>query len=160
VRVILDLLNPPPPGLGHDYRVDVAITTWKGADVLRAPSRALFRVSDRWCAFAIRDGRARLVNLETGASDANWTSTESRVAKRLERIKAELALSQANESAARRLTESLAVLLQGALLIQHGPSAIAEAYCCARLSEPGFSSYGTLEPGIDIELLLERAACS
>ena len=68
VRVILDLLNPPPRGLGHDYRVDVAITTWEGTDVLRAPSTALFRVSDKWC-----DGRARLVNLETGASDVNWT---------------------------------------------------------------------------------------
>ena len=73
VRVILDLLNPPPPGLGHDYRVDVAITTWEGADVLRAPSTALFRVGDKWCAFVIRDGHARLVNLETGAADANWT---------------------------------------------------------------------------------------
>lgn len=76
VRVILDLLNPPPPGLGHDYRVDVAITTWEGADVLRAPSTALFRVNDKWCAFVIREGRARLVNLTTGASDANWTVIE------------------------------------------------------------------------------------
>ena len=51
----------------------MAISVWEGTDVLRAPSTALFRVSDKWCAFVIRDGRAHLVNLETGASDANWT---------------------------------------------------------------------------------------
>jgi hypothetical protein len=30
VHVVLDFVNPPPPGLGHDYRVDLAI--FKGAD--------------------------------------------------------------------------------------------------------------------------------
>jgi hypothetical protein len=44
-------------------------------------------------------------------------------------VKAELTLSQADESTARRLTESLAVLLQAALLSDHAPSAIAHAYC-------------------------------
>jgi putative acyl-CoA dehydrogenase len=83
-----------------------------------------------------------------------------RVARRLELVKAELTPSQTDESAARRLTESLAVLLQAALLIQHGPSAIGDAYCVARLSDAGFSAYGTLGPGVDISLLLDRAASS
>ncbi len=72
-RVTLDLVGAPPQGLGHDYRVDVAITTWEGTNVLRVPSTALFRVGDKWSAFAIRAGRARLTSVETGPSDANFT---------------------------------------------------------------------------------------
>lgn len=73
VHVVLSLLEPPPPGLGHGYRVDVAIVVWQGKDVLRVPSTALFRSGDRWAAFVLRGGKARLVHVETGHSDATWT---------------------------------------------------------------------------------------
>jgi HlyD family secretion protein len=77
VHVILDLAEPPPVGLGHDYRVNVAIVVWEGNDVLRVPSTALFRVGGDWTAFAIRDGRARLSKVGTGASDAASTVVAS-----------------------------------------------------------------------------------
>jgi HlyD family secretion protein len=81
VRVVLDLTEPPPPGLAHDYRVEVAIAVWEGKDVLRVPSTALFRVGNSWAAFAMRDGRARLTNVQTGPSDATWTVVRSGLAE-------------------------------------------------------------------------------
>jgi HlyD family secretion protein len=79
-RVVLELADPPPRGLGHDYRVDVAIAVWEGKDVLRVPTTALFRVGKDWATFAIRDGFARLTKVETGASDANLTVVKSALA--------------------------------------------------------------------------------
>lgn len=76
VRVILDLIDPLPPGLGHDYRVDVAITTWSGTGVVRVPSTALFRSGARWAVFAVRDGVARLVPVELGPTDGDFTVIE------------------------------------------------------------------------------------
>lgn len=80
VRVILDFTDRPPPGLGHDYRVDVAIVVWEGKDVLRVPTTALFRAGREWATFAIRDGRARLTKVETGLSDATSTVVKSGLA--------------------------------------------------------------------------------
>ena len=73
VRVVLDLAEPLPKGLGHDFRVDVAIVVWQGANVLRVPSTALFRSGEQWTVFTVRAGRARLVPIEIGRSDAKWT---------------------------------------------------------------------------------------
>jgi HlyD family secretion protein len=73
VHVVLDFVDSPPPGLGHDYRIDLAIVTWSGTDVLRLPARSLFRVGDRWAAFVIRDGRARQALVELGETDGTLT---------------------------------------------------------------------------------------
>lgn len=73
VHIVLDFVDPLPPGLGHDYRVDLAIVTWSGTSVLRVPSRSLFRVGDRWAVFAIRDGRARQVFVDLGETDGTLT---------------------------------------------------------------------------------------
>jgi HlyD family secretion protein len=81
VHVVLDLLGPPPPGLGHDYRVDVSIATWSGVDVLRVPSTALFRSGDRWAVFAVRDGRVRRVIVDPGPTDGTWTVLEHGLAE-------------------------------------------------------------------------------
>lgn len=72
-HVVLDLADPPPSGLGHDYRVDVAIVVWEGKDVVRVPSTALFRVGDRWATFRVLDGRARKMLVEVGATDRTLT---------------------------------------------------------------------------------------
>jgi HlyD family secretion protein len=70
---VLDVVDPLPPGLGHDYRVDLSIVTWSGTSVLRVPSRSLFRVGERWAVFAIRDGRARQVFVDLGETDGTLT---------------------------------------------------------------------------------------
>jgi putative acyl-CoA dehydrogenase len=57
---------------------------------------------------------------------------------------------------ARALCESLGLALQGALLVQHGPSFVADAFCAGRLAEEG-RCYGTLPAGVDVDALIERA---
>lgn len=79
VHVVLDLLEPPPPGLGHDYRVDVTTVVWEGKDVVRVPSTALFRVGDRWAVFRLADRRARKTLVDVGPTDGTWTATSSGV---------------------------------------------------------------------------------
>jgi len=73
VHVELDIVDPLPPGLGHDYRVDLATVTWTGRDVLRVPSRALFRSGSQWAVFTLREGRAREVAVELGETDGTLT---------------------------------------------------------------------------------------
>lgn len=79
VHVVLDLVEPPPAGLGHDYRVDAAVVVWEGKDVLRVPSTALFRSGQRWAVFVVRDGRAHKTLLDTGATDGTWTAVTGEV---------------------------------------------------------------------------------
>lgn len=77
VRVVLDLTERPPPGLGHDYRVDVSVVAWEGRDVLRVPSTSLFRAGDRWAVFRVTGLRAHRVPVEVGATDGTWTVVRS-----------------------------------------------------------------------------------
>ncbi len=63
---VIGALDEPPPQLGVGYRVDVAVVTWQGNDVLTVPSSALFRDEGRWHLFALEDGRARLRTVEVG----------------------------------------------------------------------------------------------
>lgn len=76
VPVVLDLVGPPPPGLGHDFRVNAAIVTWQGNNVVTVPSTALFRTGDRWAVFTVRNGRVRLTEVTPGASDGSRTVTD------------------------------------------------------------------------------------
>lgn len=73
VHVVLNLIEPPPAGLGHDFRVDVAVVVWEGQDVLRVPSTSLFRSGARWAVFRVSDSRARRVLIDLGATDSTWT---------------------------------------------------------------------------------------
>ncbi len=61
------------------------------------------------------------------------------------------------ELRARQLTQSLALALQAALLMEHAPSPVAEAFIAARIGGMGVRAYGALPPGIDLDLLIERA---
>ena len=81
VHIVLELVDSLPAGLGHDYRVDVAIETWSGKDVLRVPSTSLFRAGERWAVFVVRDGRARLMIVEPGETDGRHTVIERGLAE-------------------------------------------------------------------------------
>jgi putative acyl-CoA dehydrogenase len=83
---------------------------------------------------------------------------EPRLAHGLDRAQAVVRGAEVEEVAARRLTETLAVLLQGALLVRSGPRAIAEAFLMSRLGDDTGRTYGTLPPEADLALLLARAA--
>jgi putative acyl-CoA dehydrogenase len=71
-------------------------------------------------------------------------------------LKADLA-STPDEAAARRLVETMALMLQAALLVQHAPSAISDAFCATRLSAESGVSYGAHAEAIDVAAILTRA---
>jgi putative acyl-CoA dehydrogenase len=68
----------------------------------------------------------------------------------------ELESSSPPESHARHLAERMALVLQGALLVRHAPSAIAEAFCGARLKSELTGSYGILPDGADVDAIIDR----
>jgi putative acyl-CoA dehydrogenase len=74
-------------------------------------------------------------------------------------LEEELADPEELEVRARRIVERMALCWQGALLVQHAPPAVADAYCAGRL-EPGAAgaALGTLPRGLDLGAVIERAA--
>jgi HlyD family secretion protein len=66
VRVTIDFVDAPEAWsrLGHDYRVVVHITVWKGDNVLTIPVGALFRVGEDWAVFTVRNGRAHTTTVK------------------------------------------------------------------------------------------------
>ncbi|WBB58359.1 acyl-CoA dehydrogenase family protein [Streptomyces sp. WMMC500] len=73
------------------------------------------------------------------------------------RLRKDLADVTAVEYRARRVVESMALVLQGALLHRHGNAAVADAFCAARLDGDGGLAFGTLPPGVDTAAILDRA---
>jgi putative acyl-CoA dehydrogenase len=71
-------------------------------------------------------------------------------------LRDDLARGSGDEAAARRLAERLALCLQGALLVRHAPTAIADAFCATRLGGEGGRSFGTLPAGAGIAAIVER----
>ncbi len=74
------------------------------------------------------------------------------------------AASAAAEYQARRLAGLIASLLQGALLVRHAPTAVADAFCASRLGSagpggPGYA-FGTLPDGLELSPLIDRARVS
>jgi len=57
---------------------------------------------------------------------------------------------------ARRVVEDLGVALQASLLVRNAPSAVADAFCAARLGAGG-RAFGTLPAGVDAEPIVDRA---
>ncbi|MGE2832522.1 acyl-CoA dehydrogenase family protein [Mycobacterium sp. SMC-4] len=58
---------------------------------------------------------------------------------------------------ARKVTEDIALALQGALMVRHGHPAVAEAFLSSRLGGQWGGAYGTLPTGLDRAPILERA---
>ena len=55
------------------------------------------------------------------------------------------------------ITEMMALTFQGALLTQHGPSELAEAFCASRLAPRYRGAFGTLPKGLDLDAIISRA---
>jgi putative acyl-CoA dehydrogenase len=64
------------------------------------------------------------------------------------------------EAAARRLAETMATVLQAALLVRHGPPAVADAFVASRLAGDRGRAYGTLPPGVRAAEIIARATPS
>ncbi|HYR26331.1 MAG TPA: acyl-CoA dehydrogenase family protein, partial [Aquabacterium sp.] len=61
------------------------------------------------------------------------------------------------EFRARDLVDRMALAIQAALLVQHAPSSVADAFCASRLVSVGHHQYGTLPRGVDAAALIARA---
>ncbi|MBM7367555.1 acyl-CoA dehydrogenase family protein [Gordonia hydrophobica] len=57
---------------------------------------------------------------------------------------------------ARRLTESMAIALQGAILIRQAPESITDAFVAGRIIDPGHM-YGVLDASLDLSGIVARA---
>jgi putative acyl-CoA dehydrogenase len=129
-------------GLPRLYRETPLNSIWEGSgnvaalDVLRAMAKEPASVD------------AFLAELEWAAG------TDARFDEAVRRLKSELADQQ--EAGARRLVERMAVTLQGSLVLQYSPPAVADAFCASRLDGDRGSSYWALPPGIDATAVVER----
>ncbi|RUO33342.1 isovaleryl-CoA dehydrogenase [Aliidiomarina soli] len=58
---------------------------------------------------------------------------------------------------ARNLADRMALALQGALLLQHAPAYVADAFCAGRLDGHSGLNYGNLPTGLDCAAIIKRA---
>ena len=82
---------------------------------------------------------------------------DARLDESVRRLKDQFADPTTLESRARRVVESMALCLQGSLLVRNAPAAVADAFCAARLGGEGGLEYGTLPAGVDFEAIIERS---
>jgi putative acyl-CoA dehydrogenase len=73
------------------------------------------------------------------------------------RLRDELMDTEQIEARARRVVEQIALTLQGALLLRHAPTPVAEAFIASRLGGDWGHAFGTLPPGVDARAIVERA---
>jgi len=130
--------------LARIYRELPLLSIWEGSGNVAALDalRALSREPHTLDAFAAE------VELATGV-DARYDDAVGRLMK-------ELTSFDDIELRARRVVEQMAMVFQGSQLIQHGPAAVADAFCASRLDRDWGDAFGTLPAGLDLAPILER----
>lgn len=129
--------------MARRYREQPLMSIWEGSgnviclDVLRA------------LATRPQSGQAFLDEVELAAG------ADRRLDDHLLAVKKQLAAGP-GPAAARRLTEDLALALQGSLLVRHAPAAVADAFCASRLEPGAGRNYGTLPDGVDTAAIVAR----
>ena len=73
------------------------------------------------------------------------------------RLERELADPDGLETRARRIAEHLALALQGALLVQHAPPEVSDAFCASRLAGNAGLAFGTLPADTNFDHIIERS---
>ncbi|HTA36643.1 MAG TPA: acyl-CoA dehydrogenase family protein [Solirubrobacteraceae bacterium] len=132
-------------GMPRLYREAPLASIWEGSgnvmslDVLRALTR-----SPRALEVFMHEVR------EAQGADA-------RLDARVRELEAQFGDPTTLETRARRVVESMALCLQGSLLVRHGAPAVADAFCASRLSGDGGLEYGTLPAGVDFEAIISRS---
>jgi putative acyl-CoA dehydrogenase len=131
-------------GMPRLYREAPLASIWEGSgnvmslDVLRALTR-----SPRSLEVFLDE-----VELARGA--------DARLDARVQQLKEQFADPETLETRARRVVESMALCLQGSLLVRHTPPAVADAFCASRLAGEAGLEYGTLPAGVDFEGIIAR----
>ncbi|MFV0318655.1 MAG: acyl-CoA dehydrogenase family protein [Microthrixaceae bacterium] len=72
------------------------------------------------------------------------------------RVRKELGDPEDIESRARSVVESMAVAVQGSLLVRNGPPEVADAFCATRLGDHASAVFGTLPTGIATKAIIDR----
>ncbi|WP_223172350.1 acyl-CoA dehydrogenase family protein [Microbacterium sp. NIBRBAC000506063] len=135
--------------LAMRYCEQPVMAVWEGSgnvialDVLRA----LQREPDSLEAFDAEISRALGADRHL---DAHWERTR--------RLAGEILRSPDAAARARELTASLALALQAALLLQHAPASVADAFAASRLGDDwrGGALYGALPAGTDAAAIVAR----
>ncbi|MFJ7175045.1 acyl-CoA dehydrogenase family protein [Streptomyces massasporeus] len=105
----------------------------------------------------------RALQREPGALDAylrevgQARGADHRLDAAIKNLLTELADLEGVEGRARRLTERLALVLQGSLLVRFAPPQVADAFCAGRLGGDAGAAFGTLPHTLDLTSVVERA---
>jgi putative acyl-CoA dehydrogenase len=132
-------------GMPRLYREAPLASIWEGSgnvmslDVLRALTRSP------------RSLEVFLAEVESAAG------AEPRLDRRVAALKDQFADPGTLEMRARRVVESMALCLQGSLLVRYGAPEVADAFCASRLAGDGGLEYGTLPAGIDFQAIISRS---
>ncbi|MGY1724036.1 acyl-CoA dehydrogenase family protein [Blastococcus sp. SYSU DS0533] len=132
-------------GLPRLYRQAPLNSIWEGSgnvialDVLRALGRA----SESLAAVTAELEPAR--------------GADRRFDDALKRLQAELGDPEQLPFRARRIAGSLALCLQGSLLLRHAPTAVAEAFCASRLGGEAGTVLGSLPTGTGAAEIVRRS---
>ncbi|RUO63920.1 putative acyl-CoA dehydrogenase [Pseudidiomarina planktonica] len=81
---------------------------------------------------------------------------DSRLDSYVAKLRTQLQDTSDFERRGRTLVEQMALALQGALLVQNAPTAVADAFCGSRLSGGGLM-FGTLPADAQLQKIIERA---
>ncbi len=134
--------DSPLPRLFRESPVNAI---WEGSGNVQCLDalRAMARTPDTVAAFFAEVGKAR------GANPAldRWIDALGKEMRDLADL----------EYRARDLVDRMALALQAALLVQHAPACVADAYCASRLTGSGHGNYGALPRGVDCAAIIERA---
>ncbi|NUR01045.1 MAG: DNA alkylation response protein [Streptomyces sp.] len=132
-------------GLPRLVRESPLNSIWEGAGNVQALDvlRALQREPQALNAYLQEVGKAR--------------GADHRLDAAIKDLLTELADLNGIEGRARRLTERLALVLQGSLLVRYAPPEVADAFCAARLGGDGGAAFGTLPHTLDLASVVERA---
>jgi putative acyl-CoA dehydrogenase len=85
------------------------------------------------------------------------SGADARLDARVRKLKDQFTDPATLETRARRVVESMALCLQGSLLVRNGVASVADAFCGSRLSDDGGLEYGTLPAGSDFEGIIARS---
>lgn len=135
--------------LARRYREQPVLAVWEGSgnvialDVLRAMAREPESVAAFAAELTAQSGKHQLFDRHI-----------VRVRELVDRAAADPAGAPA---LARRLVEAMALGQQGAALLAYAPSAVAEAFCLARLGDDRSAEYGALPDGVAVSALVDRA---
>ncbi|MCX5062209.1 acyl-CoA dehydrogenase family protein [Streptomyces sp. NBC_00461] len=118
---------------------------WEGAGNVQALDvlRVLRREPEALHAYLQEVGRAR--------------GADHRLDGAIKNLLTELADLEGIEGRARRLTERLALVLQGSLLVRFAPPEVADAFCASRLAGDTGTTFGTLPSTLTHTTIVARA---